>query len=548
MSRVARVTSHHVHFFIHALRLTLNIMADSSSSSSSNAFLALPSSIRVVSLNCWGLKFISKYRHERLTEIGRQLATASPTPEIVGLQECWTQQDYNAIRDLTRHILPHGKFYWSGIFGGGLAILSKWPIEESSMYRYPLNGRPAAFFRGDWYVGKGVASARIRLGSGLKDVVEVFCTHLHAPYEREPNDSYICHRTAQAWEIAKLMRHAAERGHMVIGLGDFNMVPMSLAHQLIEAHSPVKDVWRIVKPDSALGSAENEAEKARGRAVPSAMECLDEHGTTCDSKFNTWRWSEQLRKDLHQGKPVPDVDHDAPDPKAKRLDYVFFSDNASHTGQEWRIEELQVGMRMRHPTLKCSLSDHFSIETTLVRQRSQQTLSTNNNNNNNKMVRHLPHDTYELIQAMIAQYDVRERKQRKWRIAHFFASFTISIGCLIAVWWSPRNFVAFLLMLLSSLGLSAGVVDGLMGFLFVGSELRALREFKYEIDTAADQARRKRQLHSTTTNGGAGGGGISDIEGEEEEEEEEEHNDKLLNSEIASRDDIEAESGMDRMR
>ncbi len=76
------------------------------------------------------------------------------------------------------HIFPHGKFYHSGIFGGGLAILSKWPIEESSMVRYSLNGRPTAFFRGDWYVGKGVACARIRYGFGLKDVMEVFTTHV----------------------------------------------------------------------------------------------------------------------------------------------------------------------------------------------------------------------------------------------------------------------------------------------------------------------------------------------------------------------------------
>jgi sphingomyelin phosphodiesterase 2 len=57
-------------------------------------------------------------------------------------------------------------------------ILSKWPIEESSMFRYPLNGRPTAFFRGDWFVGKGVACAKIRFGSGAKDVVEVFTTHV----------------------------------------------------------------------------------------------------------------------------------------------------------------------------------------------------------------------------------------------------------------------------------------------------------------------------------------------------------------------------------
>ncbi|KAK5138018.1 hypothetical protein LTR08_005815 [Meristemomyces frigidus] len=440
--------------------------------------LELPSSLRVISLNCWGLKFISKQRHERLVEIGRQLACASPEPSIVGLQECWTQQDYLAIRELTKHILPYGKFYWSGIFGGGLAILSKWPIEESSMYRYPLNGRPAAFFRGDWYVGKGVASARIRIGPGRKDIVEVFTTHLHAPYESEPNDSYICHRTAQAWEIAKMMRHAAERGHMVLGLGDFNMIPMSLAHRLIEAHSPVRDIWRIVKPDSAIGAAQHLAEKARGKPVPSAEQCLVEHGTTCDSNFNTWRWSKPMRKDLNKGKDSV-IDPSEPDVRAKRLDYVFFTSN---TSQRWDVQNVEVGFTMRHPTLRCSLSDHFSIETTLVRQ--QVTV----NDPEPVMSAFLPLQTYDDILAMISKYNLRERKQRRLRLAHFLIEIGVAIGCFVAVWWSPRNFVAFILMLISTLGLSAGLLDGLMGGLFVGSELRALKEFEYEIRNAREQA------------------------------------------------------------
>ena len=92
------------------------------------------------------------------------------------------QDDYRAVREATREILPYGKFYHSGAFGGGLVILSKWPIEESSMVGYPLNGRPTAFFRGDWYVGKGIAQARIRIGPGEKDIVDVFNTHVRALY------------------------------------------------------------------------------------------------------------------------------------------------------------------------------------------------------------------------------------------------------------------------------------------------------------------------------------------------------------------------------
>jgi len=139
---------------------------------------SLPEEINVISLNCWGLKYLSKFHNERLEEIGRRIASTNPVPHIVGLQECWTQEDYRNIRHHTKHILPYGKFYHSGIFGGGLAILSRWPVEESSMFRYPLNGRPTAFFRGDWFVGKGVASARIRAGPNRKDIIEVFTTHV----------------------------------------------------------------------------------------------------------------------------------------------------------------------------------------------------------------------------------------------------------------------------------------------------------------------------------------------------------------------------------
>lgn len=470
-----------------------------------------PVEINVITLNCWGLKYLAKYRHERLTEIGKRIASAHPRPQIVGLQECWTQQDYQSIRRQTKHILPYGKFYHSGIFGGGLAILSKWPMEEASMYRYPLNGRPTAFFRGDWFVGKGVASARIRIGPGEKDILEVFTTHLHAPYESEPNDSYICHRTAQAWEIAKLLRGASERGHLVLALGDFNMIPLSLAHRLISTHSPVHDAWLLLHPDSSIGAAIDLNEKARRRPIPTAEYNIQENGATCDSVFNTWRWNKGQQKLLGPGKPNVDVPGDRIDHRAKRLDYIFASTAFDPTNPElggWVVKSAKVGFLQRHPELQCSLSDHFSVECTLVHSRSLDKTESESqaqaaveegvflqsprhsvNQTLHGQFRHptppyLPRQTYDEILAMIAKYRLRERKQRRWRLGHFVASVFVSIACLVAVWWSPRNFVAFLLMLLSTLSLSAGVVDGLIGGLFIGSELRALKEFEWEISNA----------------------------------------------------------------
>lgn len=467
-----------------------------------------PEALNVITLNCWGLKYLSKVRNERLEEIGKRIATASPVPHIVGLQECWTSEDYLKIRSLTKTVLPYGKFYHSGIFGGGLAILSKWPIEESSMVRYSLNGRPTAFFRGDWFVGKGIACAKMRIGPQPTDVVEVFCTHLHAPYEKEPHDSYICHRTAQAWEIAKLMRGAVEKGHLVIGLGDFNMVPLSLAHRIITTHAPVMDVWRVLHPDSSLGASVDAEEKARGRSAPDAIFNITENGATCDSIFNTWRWTKKDQEALFKGKQIKIDDH-SPDPEARRLDYIFVGYDI-HSGARWQVQAAKVGMIDRHSTIGCSLTDHFSVEATIrcvnsdpefLGERMAEPTGASKEVESDLTPQDisrsvgtslLPLAVYEEILEMISTYTLRERRQRRLRMLHFFISVLVFIGCLIVIFWSPHNYVSFVLVLVSTIEFSTGVLDGLIGGLFVGFELRALKEFEWEIVNALSIAKGSR--------------------------------------------------------
>jgi sphingomyelin phosphodiesterase 2 len=470
--------------------------------------------IHVLTLNCWGLKYLSKYRSERLAEIGNRLAAYTPPLDIVGLQECWTYTDYAYIRDRTRNVLPHAKFYYSGVFGGGLAIFSRWPIEEASMFRYPLNGRPTAFFRGDWFVGKGVACAKIRLPNDR--FVEVFNTHLHAPYEKEPNDSYICHRTAQAWEIAKLMKGALEKGNLVLGLGDFNMVPLSFAYVLVETRGGVKDVWRMLKPASSVGASIDAAESERRKKMnektcPTVHESLGDHGHTCDSILNTWRWNQAHREGLAKGIDRQ-IEPEEQDPRAKRLDYIFFGG----FGADWSVDEVKVSLTERHPTLRCSLSDHFAVEATISpsvnskralktvevsgvlrapdsRRPSEDIVEIDEKDFKSVMSRssiefHLEPSFYEEILAMIETYTLRERKQRRWRLGHFAGSVFVSLGSFVAIWWSPTNYVSFNLILISTLGIMAGTLDGLIGGLFVGSELRALKEFEWEVRNALQLA------------------------------------------------------------
>jgi sphingomyelin phosphodiesterase 2 len=290
------------------------------------------------------------------------------------------------------------------------------------------------------------------------------------------------------------------------------MVPLSLAHRLLIAHAPIKDVWRELHPDSSIGASIDKPEKARGRDVPTAAFNLTENGATCDSVLNTWRWSKNDMKKLGPGKPGLEIPLDTKDPKAKRLDYIFAGDGRRYgESGAWTVKTARVGMTERHPELQCSVSDHFSVETTLswnacsegykgheaqpVAVESEaflegptvsetQASEFGPETSPPSSMSHLPVSVYDEIIAMIDSYTLRERQQRRWRLSHFVVSVIIAIGCLVAVWWSPRNFVAFLLMLLSTLGLSAGVIDGLIGGLFVGGEIRALKEFEWEIKNA----------------------------------------------------------------
>jgi sphingomyelin phosphodiesterase 2 len=277
------------------------------------------------------------------------------------------------------------------------------------------------------------------------------------------------------------------------------MVPMSLAHKLITTHAPVVDVWRLKHPDSSLGAAIDPVEQDRGLPVPSARLNLQANGATCDSILNTWRWDEKWQKDLDRGKKIL-VSEDVQDPKAKRLDYVFAGDGSNYaakrlghqsTPHKWELADVRVGMVERHSTLLCSLSDHFSVEATLTRRlrdepTNEDLFEVEKNPVESKGLEvsnqeYLPTSVYDEIVKVIESYTLRERRQRRLRLSHFAVQILIAIACLAAVWFSPRNFVSFLLMLLSTLGLGAGIIDGLIGGLFVGSELRALKEFEWEI-------------------------------------------------------------------
>lgn len=55
--------------------------------------------------------------------------------------------------------------YFSGVFGSGLLVLSRFPIVSALFHTWSVNGYFHRIQHADWYGGKGVGLCRIRIGT-----------------------------------------------------------------------------------------------------------------------------------------------------------------------------------------------------------------------------------------------------------------------------------------------------------------------------------------------------------------------------------------------
>lgn len=323
--------------------------------------------------------------------------------------------------------------------------------------------------------------------------------------------------------MAKLLRAATSRGHLALALGDFNILPLSLPHRILTSQAPVRDAWRVLHPSSSLGPAHYEPEAARRVPIPTAEFNVRENGVTSDSVFNTWRWSSEQKRLAARSSDAAIVPPDAIDKPGKRLDYVFVGmpDGPSPDGAGWVVKDAKVGMVEPHPTLGCTLSDHFSVEATLALHvpdstpRDSRASDSAALNNGTYLQTHSPAPslapsdpltsqlraaarpsdnddfppTHDEILALISNYTARERRQRRVRTVHFVTSLVVWLACLVGTCFTPPP-TSLPLFIVGSLSLAAGIVDGLIALLFFGSELRALREFEWEVSNDKHRSHR----------------------------------------------------------
>lgn len=403
-----------------------------------------PSKVKFLTLNTWGLKFVSKHRKERLRAIADKIALEHYKYDVIALQEVWCKEDWHYIEDVCKEFFPYTRIFYSGIIAGpGLAILSKIPIDSTFLYRFPINGRPSAFWRGDWYVGKSVAVTLLRPLDADSFPLAILNSHMHAPYSLTGDAAYHCHRACQAWDFAKFSNMLAKAGYAVVIVGDLNSRPGSLPHKFLTLETTLIDSWEQLNGVQDLDKIKNLSPESQ----------IEIGGTTCDSTLNTWR---------AQRDPT----------EACRLDYALIDASKLKTiSAEVRFTEQIPGIG--------SYSDHFAYSCTL------QILSTNSykslSRSNSKLVNHVEY--YDEMLELLEEYKQTSLWQKKWRGWHFVLSVVAIIAIHVVVTFTARVAPwSSIFWVFAAVAVAVtGLIDGLISYLFGRSELRALEEVKQEV-------------------------------------------------------------------
>ncbi|XP_043270924.1 putative neutral sphingomyelinase [Venturia canescens] len=204
--------------------------------------------LRLLSLNCWGIPYISKNRADRMDAICKHIC--SDEYDIVCFQEIWLINDYKTIKAKTQEKLPHSHYFYSGVLGSGICIFSRFPIQDVMFHRWSLNGYVHKIHHGDWFGGKGVGLCRVKVNGAN---INIYVAHLHAEYNTK-NDEYHAHRILQAFDMAQFIRMTERGADAVVLGGDLNTGPSDLAYKIIRGVAGLMDACSNESGD--LGTSE----------------------------------------------------------------------------------------------------------------------------------------------------------------------------------------------------------------------------------------------------------------------------------------------------
>jgi endonuclease/exonuclease/phosphatase family metal-dependent hydrolase len=176
----------------------------------------VPLQLKIVTFNIADGYLFTANRAERMRAIGALLTKLDP--DIVGLQESFVSGDRKILlQALSRSRLRYHAEYPAATVGNGLLTLSAFPITEVYFHRFKNSNPWYKIHQGDWWSGKGVGLARIRLPSGRK--IDFF--NLHAqPDRRDAANRRV--RALQMEEMAVFVNRSTSDAVPALVVGDFN--------------------------------------------------------------------------------------------------------------------------------------------------------------------------------------------------------------------------------------------------------------------------------------------------------------------------------------
>lgn len=245
----------------------------------------------VLTLNCWGLKWISKNRSIRFKAICEYLKQG--LYDFIFLQEVWIESDYRLFVSQLKDALPYSQFFEAGMVGSGLCVFSKVPIRHFFFIPYQANGYFYKVWHGDWFTGKGVSVCQV-IYKGL--AMNLLNTHTHV---ETGGLEYVAHRLTQAVCLVDVVNLCLECADLTILAGDFNADPDGQFFNLVSRLGGLSD---------AYSTAENQL------THPSLLKPRDgrhhslDTGETCGLPSNSYTSKSSLNKF----------------PNGRRLDYILY--------------------------------------------------------------------------------------------------------------------------------------------------------------------------------------------------------------------------------
>ena len=282
---------------------------------------AIDDTLRIATANLWGVSVLgldwADDIDERFAALSVRLAVNTPMLDVVLLQEAWKDSARKALlkhEGVSKHF-PHRVDINRQPGGGGLVILSRFPIGTADFHRFRAQGRCLKFWEGDCISGKGILIVQLRVGDGS---LWIGNTHLIACYAGPSEPEIACDlqdpngadRQRQIIEARQAIEGLVGDDPAVLG-GDFNFSRTSRYYPSMTSAAIQVDSSDSPPPSIATNAARGWTEPGEETVVANRVDYL---WTRPGRKFR-WHPPQSVRPIftepvvLRSGERVPLSDH-----------------------------------------------------------------------------------------------------------------------------------------------------------------------------------------------------------------------------------------------